>query len=135
MRIWLTAKPAVLAAVTILEQAFGEYALVSTKLPARNRPDRFVRVERAGGGQDDPVTDKARILVECYAKDTAQAEAMCNTARAAFRNATSTFVENMFIRWYGNEQGVADYAHPDIVDYERWRFTADLWISTNRRPL
>jgi hypothetical protein len=135
VRIWLTPKPAILAAVTVLEQAFGEYAVVSTKLPIRNRPERFVRVSRTGGGQFDPVTDRVRMIVECYARDTAQAEMMCNTARAAYRNSVGTFVEDMFIRWYGDEAGPNDYAHPDIVDMERWTFTAALWISTNRRPL
>jgi hypothetical protein len=134
MKIWLTPKPALLAAVTILEEAFGEYAQVSTKLPARNRADRFVRVSRSGGTQQDPVTDRARIITECYAKDTAQAEMMCNTARAAYRNACSTFVLDMWVRWYGNEAGPNDIAHPDIVDYERWQFTGELWIATNRSP-
>jgi metal-dependent amidase/aminoacylase/carboxypeptidase family protein len=132
VKIWLTPKPALLGTVTILEEAFGTYAMVSTKMPARNRPERFVRVSRTGGGQDNPVTDRARILVECFAKDTAQAEAMCNTARAALRNACSTFVAGMFVRWYGNESGPVDLAHPDIVDMERWQFSGEIWMSTNR---
>jgi hypothetical protein len=131
VKVWLTPKPALLGAVTILEEAFGEYALVSTKLPARNRPDRFVRVSRIGGSQSDPVTDKARIMVECYGKDTATVENMANTARAAFRNAGAARYSGMWIRWYGNEAGPVDMAHPDIVDYERWQFTAELWIKSN----
>jgi len=118
--------------VTVLEEAFGTYAMVSTKLPSRNMPDRFVKVSRIGGRQDDPVTDRARILVECYAKDTASVEHMCNTARAAYRNACATRVAGMWIRWYGNESGPVDFPHPGIVDRERWQFTADLWIKSNQ---
>jgi hypothetical protein len=88
-------------------------------------------VSRVGGSQSDPVTDKARIMVECYGKDTATVENMANTARAAFRNAGATRYAGMWVRWYGNEAGPVDMAHPDIVDYERWQFTAELWIKSN----
>lgn len=135
--IWDTPKPALLAAVTILEEGFGPWAQVSTKLPARNRPDRFVKVSRTGGGQSNPVTDRARILVECFGRTSADVENMCNTARAVLRNSQSTTVTPsggppMFIRSYGNESGPVDFPHPDILDYERWQFTAELWIATNR---
>ena len=94
MHIWPTPKPAVLTAITILSDAFGEYAFVSAKLPGRERPDRFVRVTRVGGGQDNIATDTARLLIECYAKDVGQVEAMCNTARAALRNSGGNSVLN-----------------------------------------
>lgn len=130
--LWQTPKPAVLAAITVLEAAFGGYASVSAKLPARNRPARFVRVSRAGGAQNDPATDTARILVECFAKTVADAENMCNTARAALRNAAATSVgDGVFIRCWDNEQGPADLPHPDVLDYERWQFFGDLLVKAN----
>lgn len=141
MGIWPTAKPAVLAAVTILQGAFGGYASVSTKLPGRNRPERFVKVSRVGGGQTDPATDRARILVECFGRDTATAEQMANTARAGLRNSAGVTLHTptqstdrnmtMFVRWYGNETGLADLPHPDILDYERFQFVGELWVKSN----
>lgn len=131
MQIWPTPKPAVLAAITVLSEAFGAYAFVSAKLPAHQRPDRFVKVTRVGGGQDDIVTDTARLLIECFAKDVGQVEAMCNTVRAALRNAAGTTVGEAFIRSWGNESGPADLAHPDILDYERWQLTGDLAVKAN----
>lgn len=133
MLIWPTPKPAVLAAITILQDGFGEYAYVSAKLPGHNRPARFVRVTRVGGSQPHPATDIARILVECFAKDTAQAEAMCNTARAALNNAAGTTVseDNIFVRAWGNEDGPVDLPHPDILDYERWQLHGDLAVKSN----
>ena len=131
MQIWPTPKPAVLAAITVLADAFGEYAVVSAKLPARNRPDRFVKVTRVGGGQDDIVTDNARLLIECFAKTVEQVEAMCNTVRAALRNAAGTTVGEAFIRAWGNESGPADLPHPEILDYERWQLTGDLAVKAN----
>ena len=148
---WLVPKPALLGAVTILEAGFrfpdgSHAAMVSTKLPAHVRPERFVRVSRIGGGQNDPATDVARLLVDCFGRDSATCEFMCNTARAALHNSVSTWVtptnldglpdhiNSMFIRWCGNESGPADLAHPDILDYERWQFTIDLWIAANVKP-
>jgi len=167
--VWLPPKQALLGAVTILQDGFTHsatgvrYAEVSTKLPSHTRPERFIKVSRIGGSQDDPITDKARLLVECYGRSSRDVELMCNTARAVLRNAVSSWVtprqpdnppwvppaapaplpsitawpleqdvdEAMFIRWCGNESGPADLAHPDILDFERWQFTVDLWVAAN----
>lgn len=131
MHIWPTPKPALLTAITVLSDAFGEYAFVSAKMPPHVRPDRFVKLTRVGGGQDQIVTDVARILVECFAKDVGQVEAMCNTARAALRNAAGTTVGEAFVRGWDNESGPNDYPHPDLLEYERWQFTGDLAIKAN----
>ena len=135
MFVWPTPKPALLAAITVLAEGFGEYAFVSAKLPANNRPDRFVRVSRVGGGLDNIATDSARILVECFARDVAQVEAMLNTARAALRNAGGTTVtaddQTMFIRRWDNETVTTDFPHPDIVDFDRGQLTGDLSLKAN----
>ena len=135
MFVWPTPKPALLAAITILAEAFGDYAFVSAKLPANNRPDRFVKVTRVGGDLENIATDTARILVECFAKDVGQVEAMCNTARTALRNAGGTTVTAneiaVFIRRFEETSGPADYPHPDIIDYDRWQFTGELMVKAN----
>ncbi len=129
--IWPTPKPAVKAAVDILATAFGSYADVSTGVPPR-RPVRFVRVSRAGGSQEHVATDRARLLVECFGVDVATTENMCNTARAALRNAAGTTVaDDIFIRSWGNEEGPTDFPHPDILDMCRWQFTGDLDVKSN----
>lgn len=135
MFVWPTPKPAVLAAITVLTDGFGDYAFVSAKLPKNSRPERFVRVSRVGGGMDNIATDRARILVECFAKDVAQVEAMCATARTALRNSGGTSVtadeETIFIRSWGNESGPTDFPHPDILDYDRWQLMGDLTVKAN----
>lgn len=135
MFIWPTPKPALLTAITILDEVFGSYAFVSAKLPPHSRPDRFVKVSRVGGGQENIATDVARILVECFAKDVGEVEAMCNTVRAALRNAGGTTVTTtsgpVSVRAWGNEQGPTDYPHPDLLDYERWQITGDLALKAN----
>ena len=135
MFVWPTPKPAVLAAITILAEAFGDYAFVSSKMPRNVRPDRFVKVSRVGGGLDSVATDNARILVECYAKDTGQVESMCNAARTALRNAAGTTVTTtqggVFVRRFSTEQGPMDFHDPDLIEHDRWQFTGDLTIKAN----
>lgn len=136
MFVWPTPKSAVQVALTVLIEAFDEHALVAAKLPVRNRPDRFVRVSRVGGGLANIATDSARILVECFGKDLAQVEAMLNTARTALRNAAGTTValdeeSNASVRGWGNENIVSDFPHPDIIDYERGQLTGDLLLKAN----
>lgn len=129
MTIYKTPKPAVKTAITILQQAFGVYALVSARMP-KQRPVRFVRVTRIGGSQDDPITDVARILVECFGVDVETVENMTATARAALRNAISTDVDDVWVRNYDQEQGPVDFPHPEILDMERWQFQGNLSLST-----
>lgn len=129
MTIYPTPKPALKTALTILEQAFGVYALVSTKMP-KQRPIRFVKVSRIGGNWATPVIDNARLLIECFGPDPETVETMTGTARAAMRNAISTTVDGVFIRDWANEQGPVDFPHPQIIDMERWQFQGTLSLST-----
>lgn len=135
MFIWPTPKPALLTAITILSDAFGDHAFVSAKMPPNNRPERFVRVTRVGGGLDHIATDIARILVECFAKDVGEVESMCNTVRAALRNAGGTTVTttagNVSVRAWDNESGPTDFPHPDLIEYDRWQLTGDLMVKAN----
>ena len=129
MTIYKTNKPAVKTAITILAAGFGQYALVSAKMP-KHRPARFVQVTRIGGYQNDPITDHARLLIECFGPDTETVEAMTATARAALRNAISTIVDGVWVRNWSNEQGPVDFPHPQIIDLDRWQFQGDLSLST-----
>lgn len=129
MTIYSTPKPAVKTAITILAAGFGQYALVSAKMP-KQRPIRFVQVSRIGGTQTDPITDNARLLIECFGPDTETVEAMSATARTALRNAISTVVDGVWVRNWHNEQGPVDFPHPQIIDMDRWQFTGDLSLST-----
>jgi hypothetical protein len=135
MQIYPTPKPALLTAITILDAAFGEYAFVSAKLPGKVRPDRFIRVTRVGGGLDNIASDAARILIECFAKNVGQCEAMCNTARTALRNAAGTNVATtegaVFVRSWGREDGPVDFPHPEILDYDRWQLHGFLLLKSN----
>lgn len=129
MTIYPTPKPAVKTVITVLAEAFGVYAQVSARMP-KKRPVRFVQVSRVGGRWDNPVTDVARILVECFGPDVETVEAMTATARTALRNAISTEVDDVWIRDWSGEQGPVDLPHPDVMDMERWQFHGDISVST-----
>jgi hypothetical protein len=135
VQIWPIAKPAVLTAITILDEAFDQYAFVSAKYPGSNRPERFVKVSRTGGGLDNIATDTARLLVECFARDIGQAESMAATAASALRNAGGTTVVTtqgpIFVRRFDNDSFVSDFGHPEILDYERSLLTGDLMVKAN----
>ncbi len=133
MIVYPTPKPAVKTTITVLATAFGSHALVSARMP-KARPIRFVKVSRIGGAWINPVTDSARILVECFGPDVETVENMTATARAALHNAGQTLVDGVWIRDWLNEQGPTDFPHPEILDMERWQFSGDLILSTNSQP-
>jgi hypothetical protein len=128
--LWPTPKPAVLAAITVLAAAIDDVD-ISSDMPV-HRPETFIRVSRIGGRMPDPSTDNARILVEVFGVTTAVVEDLCNQARAALRNASSTTVlSDVFIRSWDNEQGPVELQHPQVLDRERWQFHGDLLVKAN----
>lgn len=134
MLVWPTPKPAVLTGIAILEAAFGEYAFVSAKLPKR-KPERFVRVSRVGGGLQNIASDAPRLLIECYALDVGQVEAMLNTARTALRNAGGTTVTTtqgpVAVRAWNAETLVSDFPNPDLIEFERGQLSGQLLLKAN----
>jgi hypothetical protein len=128
MIIWPTPRPAVKTAISILTDAFTG-TTVSYAMP-RTRPAKIVLVSRVGGGQENPRMDRARLLIECWAKTIGDAEAMTATARAALRNSGGTTVDGVFIYGWDGEDGPVMYDDPDVTDMTRWQFSGDLSVST-----
>jgi len=129
MILWPTPRPALAAAIEILQTAFPSI-LVSDRMP-RVRPDQIVIVDRVGGAMINPRIDEARILVECWGPSTLIVEAMTATAREALRNAQGTMVGNqIFIGGWENENGPTSYDDLEITDMRRWQFSGDLLVST-----
>jgi len=129
MYVWPTPKPALKTAITILADAFGVYAQVSAKMP-KQLPVRFIMVSRIGGDRPNPVTDTARILIECFGPDPETVESMCSTVDEAMHNAIGTIVDSVFIRNWDDIHGPVSLPHPDLLTMERWQVHGDLWLST-----
>lgn len=133
MLLWPTPRPALAAAIDILNTAFTPIP-VTDRMP-KVRPSQIVIVDRIGGGQDNPRMDSARILVEAWGQSTAIAETMANRAREALRNAGGTWVGNgIFVYGWDSEDGVAHYDDPDVTDMRRFQFTGELLVSTRAAP-
>ncbi|WP_301119776.1 hypothetical protein [Mycolicibacterium fortuitum] len=136
-------KPAVGAGVAALEAALPAHydvELVSSDLPGlanghRTYPTLFVRMTRVGpSGMLNMVTDRARLLVECYAdKDSdTDCEQFANTCRALLRAVdTRTRFAGAYIRRWQNDTGPVPYPDPSVPSHERWQFQGDLLVSTN----
>lgn len=125
---WPLPRRAVPVALAILKAATPDIPGYD-KIP-EPRPAKFYVVSRAGGHQPNQKMDAPRILVECWAEDSDQAEDMTTDARQAFRNATGKHFGEAFIYYWDNEQGPVDFDDPDIKNRSRCQFFGDLYIST-----
>lgn len=124
---WPRRRPAVPVAQAILADATPDIPSFD-EIP-EPRPLKFYVVSRAGGVQSNPKFDSPRILVECWAEDSAAAEEMAIDASQAFRNAPGRFFGEAFIHGWDNEQGPTDFNDPDITDRRRCQFFGDLLIA------
>lgn len=123
-----TPKPAMAAAVTILK---GLPVPVATEVrkesPTQQNPPQYVRVSRVGGGMSNLVTDRATILVECFADNGVAAETLANQARGLLFQSRGKVFAGCFIRWYTETQGPVDF--PD-EGKARYQFMGDLLVGT-----
>jgi len=118
-----TPKPAVAVAVAILK-ALPVH--VSGEAP-KTTPDSYVRVSRVGGVMTNLVTDRAVILVECFANRGVDAEALANQARGLLTASRGKVHAGAFVRWYTETQGPVDF--PDD-NKSRYQFMGDLLVGT-----
>jgi hypothetical protein len=134
-------KPAVAVVIALLSQRLSALNLstfVSSKTPSPATghevlPSRFIRVTRTGGGMSNPVTDSARLLIECWSDDSASAEQLANTARAIIRAGVGQRVAGGFIRGVDTavDDGPTDYPDPLVQSHDRYQFQVTVLVSTN----
>lgn len=135
-------KPAVAACIAFLADALPDHdfdgVFVSSKTPGpatghASLPRRYIRVTRSGGGMVNTVTDNARLLVECYSDDSADAEVLANVARGALRASAGRRVAGAFIRGVDVDvdDGPTDYPDPLVPSHDRYQFQVALMVSTN----
>lgn len=92
---------------------------VSTRMPD-SRPDAHVIVTRIGGGQSSLATNDPRFLIECYATDELEAEALAERAQHAW-----THFRGNGIVCGRSDNNLAPYPSPD-VNHFRFQFTGSL---------
>jgi len=120
------------AAVAIVSAATPSVPVVTT-MP-NQRPKAFVLVGDIGTDVVDPVTATARIVVDCWAKNTVTARSLAVTAGKALSSAVGTTVGRGVVRsWTMREQAV-EVPDPAVADMRRWRFFGDLTVTGAHLP-
>ncbi|PKQ59723.1 hypothetical protein B5566_02455 [Mycobacterium sp. MHSD3] len=136
----IVAKPALAAAIAVLTEELPSNgypdAFVSHKLPGpedgyETYPPVFVRLTRTGGPRINKVTDRANLLVECYANDSEVAELFANMCGAVLaRPYGHRRFAGASLRG-GEFEGATEFPNPLVTTHERWQFTGFLLVSTN----
>lgn len=103
--------------VKVLGDAMG--VNVSTRVP-NPRPNRFVRVTRAGGRRDYGI-DHMLLIVECWSKNEGQAEQDAIRVDDILRSAHEE--SNIIASWSGGT--IACFPDPDVPDH-RYQVTGTL---------
>lgn len=92
---------------------------VSTEMP-QPRPAQHIVLSRIGGGPESIATNDPRFLIECYARDALEAEALAERAQHAWVHLRG----NGIVRGY-TDNNLAPYPSPD-VEHTRFQFTGAL---------
>lgn len=133
-------KPALAAGIAILTEELPGNGFpgvfVSNKRPGpedgfQTYPPVFVRLTRTGGGMINMVTDRATLLVECYADDSEVAELFANVCSATLaRRYGHRRFAGAHIRGYSGD-GPTEFPDPLVPTHDRWQFLGELLVSTN----
>lgn len=124
---WPKPKPVVPVAIAILQDKFPGVA-ISDEIPDP-RPARFIKVTSANGAYDNPAFTEPRVLVECWASDSATAEDMALDGMRAFKNSIAKTFAGANLKG-ADLQGPTDYNDPAIQDRRRCQFHGTLIVST-----
>ncbi len=109
--------------VRVLRAAFPGVQ-VGTKVP-NPRPNRFLRVTRAGGRREYGI-DHMLLIVECWSRDEGQAERDALAVDDLLRGAGD--LSRIISAWTGAT--IANFPDPDVPDH-RFQVTGTLHCTTS----
>lgn len=119
----LPAAPAVVSVARSLLSAQFPGVPISSRVP-NPRPDRFIRVSRAGGPRDW-AQDKPLILVECWAPTEPEAAADADLAYAVLAAVNYTEPDQATF-WDGG--AIVSFDDPAVTNQSRYQFTGTLGV-------
>lgn len=102
--------------------ARGITAPVGSRVPSP-RPARFVRIERIGGPQSSPVTDRPRLDIHCWGADEGDAHDLMQVCRAELGAARGKFGDTTLAR---PETGGPMFLPDAESGQARFAFTLDI---------
>lgn len=91
------------------------------------RPPRFVRVTRPGGSQSNLVTDRPRIIAECWDEIGTGAADLAKVVRALLGAVAPGYVQGIWVD-LTKDLGVANLSHPSYPDIPRYLVTKELHV-------
>jgi hypothetical protein len=113
------APDAVLWAVTALDAELAE----AVGGRSHKTAEKYVRVQRTGGGDGTRISDMPQLTFECYAGDDAAASELCNRVRATLQSFAGQTLAG--VQCYRvSAAGVSDRPDPRTPDLSRYAFTA-----------
>ncbi len=127
--LWPT-PPAVVPVVLAILNAATPSIEGSDEIPDP-RPSQFYVVSRVGGNYRNPAVDEPRVLIECWAETSSDAESMALTAVAAMKNAPGSEHADVFVHGVDDVQGPVDFNDPRVPDRRRCQFHCSVATSTD----
>lgn len=106
--------------------ARGIVVPVVIEIPAP-RPPRFVRVTRPGGSQSNLVTDRPRVVAECWDEIGTGAADLAKVVRALLGAVAPGYVEGIWVD-KTIDMGLAFLPHPRYPDIPRYLVTKELHV-------
>ncbi len=100
--------------------AYGDPQHVGTRVPAKNRPDRFVRVFSNGGPDESLITTRAQIVAHIYDIDGARAARTAELIVALGKDAVGRMINGYpFVAKARKLGGPTDLDDPDLPGMAR----------------
>lgn len=100
--------------------------------PARAAPP-YLRVARVGGTMHNLVTDAPLLTVSAYGNGAFEASELANRAREALLAARCSWAGDVWVRWWQEAAGPANYPDPDAERLVRYQFSGVLMVATNTK--
>ena len=120
------AEAAIVSHLNTTFSARGDAARASTEIPDP-RPDRFVRVQRAGGPRRNAVTDAPVLIFESWDVDSVTASALGRLVEAVVLAVDGTWIgsPSVWVEGVSSSSGVTYFPDPDTA-LPRYQFTLQL---------
>jgi len=108
--------------------AQGHAQHVGKSVPARNRPDRFMRVFSNGGPDESLITTRAQVVAQLYDTDGPRCASTANLVAALGKDAMGRLIHGYpYIQDARKVGGPTDLDDPDVKTHVRYQVVLN-WL-------
>lgn len=126
---WILPVPAEAIGVTAVREGLAhwpdESAVVSTRVPG---DVRCVRVTVAGGDSPNLITDRPRLVFECWDPDEVGAEQLASRVAAVMLRTPGQWINGFFVRAWNPYQRPYNFPDPEKTRLFRYQMAGDLSV-------